>query len=460
MEIDTLHESSFRDPSGYVFKDEKVIRRVIKPIYFKQYQALKTSGFFETLIKKKLLINHVETNVESNKIIITPEQIPFITYPYEWTFKQYQEAALLTLQIHKYALSKNFILKDASSYNITFHKGRPIFIDSLSFDFYEKDTPWRAYKQFIMHFLGPLLLAKYHGTDVFKLMQNHIDGIPLSFITSLLPKKAIVNPTVYSNIYLLAKMENKYSEDYKGEVKAKGLSKKAQINIIENLFNFIKKLSLKQETEWGEYYDKTNYNKGAFEFKRNLINEWVSALSPKKLIDIGGNDGTFTRQLTQKIAHIIVTDLDSNAIEKCYLENRKDKDLNRLAFVSNIIEPSPGIGFANMERLSLLDRFKEYAPEVTLALALIHHITLSGNIPFTKSAKLFSGFCSFLIIEFPKREDSWVASLLNRKREFINHFDSYNIDNFEESYSKYFTIVKKEKISETDRVLYLLKKKQ
>jgi hypothetical protein len=124
-----------------MFHDEGVLRRAINPIYFQQYNSLKDSGFFDNLIQKKLLINHDETSVSEEKIIITPEPIPFITNPYEWSFEQYKHAALLTLQIQKYALSKGFILKDASAYNVTFHKGKPIFIDTLSFDFYEEGTP-------------------------------------------------------------------------------------------------------------------------------------------------------------------------------------------------------------------------------------------------------------------------------------------------------------------------------
>ena len=109
------HQASFRDPSGYMFYDGDVLRRAINPIYFKQYNALKDSGFFNTLIKNKLLIPHTQTTVSDKQIVITPEPIAFITNPYEWSFEQYKHAALHTLKVHKYALSKGFILKDASA---------------------------------------------------------------------------------------------------------------------------------------------------------------------------------------------------------------------------------------------------------------------------------------------------------------------------------------------------------
>ena len=453
------HQASFRDPSGYMFYDGDVLRRAINPIYFKQYNALKDSGFFKTLITNKLLIPHTQTTVSDQQIVITPEPIAFITNPYEWSFEQYKHAALHTLKVHKYALSKGFILKDASAYNVTFHKGSPVFIDTLSFDFYEKDTPWRAYKQFITHFFGPLVLASYHGTEIFKMLQTHIDGIPVKLIASLLPGKSKLSSTIYTNIHLLAKMERTHSEDYKAETKIAKLSLKAQNNIIDNLFDFIKKLSIKEETEWGNYYDKTNYNDAAFQGKKTLIEDWVTALNPQRLIDIGGNDGTFARTVVTKVPHVIVTDIDSNAVGYNYKQIQQNKETNMLAFVCDVLQPAPGIGLNNSERNSLVERLQDYSPDVTMALALIHHITLSGNVPFDRSAQFFAAFSKHLILEFPTREDSWVSSLLVRKREFMNHFDFYNQEAFEDGYKHYFDIQKKETVPGTKRVLYLLKNK-
>jgi len=454
------HEASFRDPSGYIFHDGDTLRRVINPIYFPQYRKLKSSGFFETLFKKGLLIPHTETSVTEEAIIITPEKIPFITNPYEWSFEQYKHAALLTLQIQKYALTKGFILKDASAYNVTFHKGKTVFIDTLSFDFYEENTPWRAYKQFITHFLGPLVLTHYHGTEIFKMMQTHIDGIPVKLIASLLPKKTKFSSTLYTNIHLLAKMESKHSEDYKAETKVAKLSKKAQNNILESLFDYIKKLKVSEATEWGDYYNKTNYDKEAFDGKKHLIRDWVLDLKPKSAIDMGGNDGTFARTFLDEVPEVIVTDIDSNAVEYNYWQVQQNKEENMLPFVCDVLQPSPGIGFNNVERDSLIERLQNYAPDVTLALALIHHITLSGNVPFEKSAAFFAKFSKYLIIEFPKREDSWVESLLVRKREFINHFDFYNLEAFERGYLTYFDLEKKEEIKGTNRVLFQFKKRK
>jgi hypothetical protein len=288
-------------------------------------------------------------------------------------------------------------------------------------------------------------------------MNSFIDGVPIKMLSSMLPFKTKLNPFLYSNIHLLAKFEDKHNEDYKGESKATKLSKNAQLNIIKGLYDFIKKMSLKTSSEWGNYYDKTNYANDAFDQKATIIDKWIVQLGAKTVIDVGGNDGTFVRKINQELEEALVCDIDYNAVDANHNYVKKNKETFMLPFVFDILNPSANIGFNNKERDSFLERIKRYAPDVTMALAVIHHITLSGNIPFEMSAEFFSSFSKHLVIEFPKRNDSWVQRLLNTKGEFRAHFDFYTIDNFESSYSKYFELVEKVSIDNSDRVMYVYK---
>jgi hypothetical protein len=459
VRVNNLHSSSFRDPSGYVFIDNGIVKRVINPIYFKQYKALKDSGFYSKLFHNNLLIPHEEISATAGEIVIQPEQIPFITYPYEWSFNQYKEAALLTLKLQKYCLENGYSLKDASAYNITFYRGKAIFIDTLSIDFYTENTPWRAYKQFVTHFLGPLLLAHYHGAEMLKLLSNYMDGIPIGTIATLLPYKTKFNPFIYSNVHLLARFEARHSEDYSGAPKVSSLSKKGQLNIIKSMYNFLKKLKIKEFSEWGDYYSKTNYTDDAFAVKSKIINTWINIIQPKTLVDIGGNDGTFVRMIHSKIEHALVCDIDNNAIDLNYKTIKENKEEYITPFVLDVLNPSASIGFKNRERFSFIERIQDFSPDVTLALAVIHHMTLSGNVPFEMSAQFFASFSKYLIIEFPKRKDSWVTRLLNNKADFKDHFNFYTIEGFEKAYSKFFDIEDKQPIEDSERVIYLLKTK-
>ena len=448
--------SSFRDPSGYVFADGDSIKRVINPIYFAQYKALSDSGFYKLLSDKKYLIQHSEISADESSIVIEAQKIPFITYPYEWSFLQYKHAALLTLKLQRISLENNFILKDASAFNITFHEGRAVFIDTLSFDFYTTNAPWNAYRQFVMHFLGPLVLAKYYGLDFLKSLASEIDGIPLKKLSKLLPGKTWLSPTLLTNIHLLAKYDEKYSDSKKGH--AHTLSKSAQLKLIDSLYDYIKSMKADQNTEWDDYYNEINYNNSAYSAKKEITKKWFSELESRTLIDIGGNDGTFSRELLAYADLLIVADIDANAVEQNYRKVIRNNETAIVPIVADILNPVSGYGFNNQERFSLSDRIKDIKPSGCLALAVIHHITLSGNIPFSMSAKYFAELAPNLLIEFPTRSDSWVEFLLNSKRDFRSHFDFYSQQEFEKEYSEHFTIIKKEPIVDSARILYTMKR--
>jgi hypothetical protein len=449
--------SSFRDPSGYVFIEDNKVKRVINQIYFEQYKALTDSGFYKILFDKKYLIPHQEVSKTDSEITIEASKIPFINYPYEWSFLQYKHAALLTLKIQKLCLENNFILKDSSAFNITFHEGKPIFIDTLSFDFYQENNPWLAYKQFIMHFLGPLVLTKYFGQDHLKILSQNLEGISLQKLSKLLPFKSYLSPTILTNIHLLAKYDKKYESDKK--TVNNNLSKASQIKLLDGLYDFISNLLVDEKTEWDHYYNQINYDNVAYQFKKEVVKNWFLAIKGKSLIDIGGNDGTFSRELNDLGKLIIVADVDPNAVEQNYKQVLKNKEKMILPIVADVLNLSANYGFNNEERFSFIDRVKDSNLDGCLALAVIHHITLSGNIPFSLSAKFFSKMAPNLLIEFPNRSDSWVQFLLDSKREFKNHFDFYNEENFEKEYSVYFEIINKQKIASSERILYSLKRR-
>lgn len=450
-------KASFRDPSGYVFSEGNRIKRIIHPIYFNQYDALNQSGLFDILFRKKALIPHTEISRSESQIELESQKIPFVSQPYEWSFLQYKHAALLTLQIQKECLINGFTLKDASAFNITFFEGKPIFIDTLSFDFYHADQPWNAYKQFITHFLGPLVLCHYYGLEHLKTLAMHIDGIPLKMLSDQLPLKSYFSPTIFTNIHLLAKYDAKYAESGNTGASQRKLSKQSQLKLIDGLYGYIKNLKVNQATEWNDYYNQTNYEKAAFEHKKNLTKSWFAAINGKRLLDLGGNDGTFSRILKDSADLLVVADIDANAVEQNYRQVMQAKETNVLPIVADFLNPPAAYGFNNEERTSLLGRLADLQLDGCLALAVIHHLTLSGNVPFSMSARFFSGIAPDLLIEFPTREDSWVAFLLDSKRDFKAHFDFYNENAFELAYSEYFEIVQKTNIPDSHRILYTMK---
>jgi len=452
------HPASYRDPSGFIFKKDGLYLRQINPSYFEAYQAIKKAGIYEALWRKGWLIPHKEIKSSATEVILEPEQINFITYPYEWSFTAYKHAAQLTLRIQLFLLEKGFSLKDGSAFNITFKNGKAIFIDTLSIEPYREHEPWKALQQFNENFFAPLTLAKYYGSFYLKSLQHRINGFPLKEASRLLPLSSKLNATTYSHIHFLGKKENKETGTLVKDTKHKGLSKSAQIKMLKSLELHINDMSLKENTEWSTYYQQTNYEDAAFNLKKDRIASWTQEVSAKKVVDLGGNNGTFGIESLKHAQQVIVSDIDQSAIDHCYNQSIKNKEIRLIPVVTDLLQPAAGIGFNNEERSSFINRIKAYHPDLSMALALIHHITLSGNVPFEMSAAFFSSLSKYLIIEFPDREDSWVQFILDSKRDARHLFNDYNLAHFEKVYGDHFSILKREKLPQTQRTLFLMKR--
>jgi len=450
--------SSYRDPSGFIFVENGVLKRQINPVFFEAYHTAVAANIYNQLFEKGWLIKHKETFRNDLKIILEPEKIPFVSYPYEWSFTQYKHAAQLTLRLQMFLLEKGFSLKDASAFNITFNNGKAVFIDTLSIEPYQENQPWRALEQFEMHFFSILLLAQKYGAHHLKTLRSEINGKDLTQTKKLLGWKARFHPVIYPNIYLMARDKDSVVRK-KTQQSIPEISKSSQLKILKVLESHIANMSLSEETEWTAYYDQTNYDKASFKLKKSLINDWSKELKVNKAIDLGGNDGTFAQELPAQIKSIIVSDIDQAAIDQCYTNELKTQQNRILPIVIDLMQPSPAIGFANHERESFIDRVQQFQPDLSLALALIHHITLTGNVPFDMSAAFFASISEYLIIEFPDREDSWVQYILDSKRDARHLFDDYGLPAFAKAYSQYYHFDKEQKLEGTHRTLFLMRRK-
>ena len=444
--------SSFRDPSGIVFEQDDIIYRQINHCYLKQYQYLMQSGLYDTLKRTGALVPHEEVTIsgitKDYTLVVRPEKIPFISYPYEWTFGQLRDAALLTLGIHRKALEQGMILKDASAYNIQFKNGNPVMIDTLSFDFYQEGMPWIAYGQFCRHFLAPLLLMCRVDIRLNRLLSLYIDGIPLDLASSLLKRK--LGFFARQHIHWHAKSIARHAQDGKisREIKAIKISKANHIALIESMIRGVEKLSLKNvQTEWGDYYAHTNYSDTAADHKKKLISAFLKEIQPATVWDLGANDGTYSRLALEQNVHVVSFDIDPVAVERNYSFVKREK-LHMLPLVLDLTNPSPAIGFANRERVTIDKRQK---PDCVLALALIHHLAISNNLPFNKLATWLAGLCDHLIIEFVPKDDSQVQILLATR---VDIFSDYTRETFEDAFSQYFILKRSEKIEGSCRTLY------
>ena len=450
--------ASFRDPSGFLFTMENEIYRQVNKIYKENYDHFISSGLYETLVQSGLLIPHQEADMDfpdpdSGYRILKPEKVSFISYPYEWCFSQLKDAALTTLRIQKTALDYGMSLKDASTYNIQFQNGRPIFIDTLSFEKYQEGRPWVAYRQFCQHFLSTLALMSHKDICLNQLLKIHIDGVPLDLASSLLPFKTWFKYSLLTHIHVHARTQKRYAGQTSKKKRIPKLSRSGLIGIINSLESAVRSLDWNpQGTEWSDYYQDTNYTPEGFEHKKQIVQKFLSRSNPETVWDVGANTGHFSRLASDDGIKTIAFDVDPAAVEKNYITLKSNKESHILPLVSDLSNPSPGIGWQNTERMSLMER----GPTDTLiALALIHHLAISNNLPFSKIVDFMQQVCEWLIIEFVSKEDSQVQRLLATRKDI---FPNYTQEDFEQEFGRYFALKNKIQIKGSERILYLMHK--
>lgn len=452
-------QGSFRDPSGFVFSCDGAIYRQVNTSYKEQYDHSMGSGLYQSLVDSQLLISHKEVGLEYAQTdvaykVLKPQLVPFVSYPYEWCFSQLKDAALVTLKIQKKAIDFGMTLKDGSAYNIQFINGRPMLIDTLSFEKYKDGDLWVAYRQFCQHFLAPLALMNYTDIRLNQLFRTNIDGCPLDLAGALLPFRTWLRVPLFLHVHLHARSQ-KHFADQRVKVGRLKISRLGFMGLIDSLESAIRKMTWHiSSAEWGDYYSNTSYSDCAVEHKCQLVGEFMEQLNPRMVWDIGANTGRYSRIVSRRRIPVIAFDIDPACVEKNYLHCKKEKESHILPLLSDISNPSPGIGWNNEERMSLVSRGPA---DTVLALALVHHLAISNNVPFPLIARFLSNICSSLIIEFVPKDDPQVQRLLATREDV---FPDCTQQAFEHAFMKRFTIEKTARIKETQRTLYLMIRKE
>jgi hypothetical protein len=456
--------SSFRDPSGFVFEKEGTLYRQVNKIFRDDFDHFISSGCYDHLTKKRWLIPHEEivknfTDSPDWYTTLKPQRVPFVTYPYEWCFDMLKDAALLTLQLAKECSGFGIMLKDATSFNIQWLDGKPVFIDTLSFERYDASKPWIAYRQFCESFLAPLLLMHHSRQPLQSLLLAYPEGIPLSLTKSLLPWRSKFSFYTYLHIHihhrLASRSTAKQAQLQNNRLQEKQVfSEKKLHRLLDSLQSLIQSLEWKgHPTAWDQYYEEANQRDDYVLQKKKIIVEWISELpGMHTALDLGANEGSFSFLLAAKEMRTIAADSDHSSINKLYQKIKNDKEKNVLPLLIDLANPSSAIGLNNKERTSFIERAN---CDLGLALALIHHLAIGKNIPLEQIAKLFENLVAHLIIEFIAKTDKKVQLMLQQKKDI---YDNYNEENFVRSFAKYFSVQKKHEIGDSGRILYMMKR--
>lgn len=450
--------ASFRDPSGVVFRRDGVVYRQINRVFADEWELLRTSGLYDELTRAGLLVPHEEADDvdpmdDRAAHVIRPLQLDFVSYPYEWSFSQLKDAALTTLEIQERALGSGMSLKDASAYNIQFVDGRPTLIDSLSFEAAIKGKPWVAYRQFCQHFLAPLALMAYRDVRCGLLLQTFGDGIPLDLATSLLPGRTRLRPGLAAHLHLHARAQQRPrrpSASRSSQASVSDLGRRALLDSLKRAVEGLKWRS--RETQWSSYTALTSYSSAAAASKAELVGQMVARVEGPRIWDIGANDGTYSAIAVAAGRRVVALDADAGAVERLYLKVRAGEVHDILPLVLDVTNPSPAGGWALHERRSLTERGP--AP-VVMALALIHHIAIAGNVPLANVSAFLASLGSELVIEFVPKDDPQTQTLLEAREDI---FPDYTPDGFRAAFGQHFQLLDEAAIVDSRRTLFRMRR--
>jgi len=448
-------EGSFRDPSGFVYTRDGTLYRQVNSTFRQPFEAFLASGLYDELSRDGLLIPHEQVGLELSATpdafaVIRPERIPFVSYPYEWSFGQLQDAAKLTLEIQERALAKGFTLRDSSAYNVQFQNGKPVLIDTLSLEPLQEGRPWDAYKQFCEQFLLPLTLMSTRDVRYGALLRSYLDGIPLDLGSRLLPRRTWASPSILIHIHMHAWAQGRYAGSAVGSaVKGRSMSRKALLTLVRSLGDAVRRLSWRPAgTEWADYVADNNYSETAARSKREMVVAHLRASGARTVWDLGANTGEYSRAAREVAPLVVSFDMDPAAVERNYRRVRDERETGILPLLQDLTNPSPGQGWGGSERLSLEERGPA---DALLALALIHHLAIGHNLPLDRIASYLARLGRTLIIEFVPKSDAQVRRLLLSRPDI---FPGYTKEDFEKAFSRHFTIQASGPIKDSERWLY------
>jgi hypothetical protein len=464
--------ASWRDPSGFVYRRDGRLLRQVNRSFAGHWDRLGESGFLDELVARRWLIPYtpVSTSLAADPAlahaVIAPDEIRFVSRPVEWTFGQLRDAALLTLDIQRLALERGFTLKDASAFNIQFHDGAPVLIDTLSLEIAEPDAPWAAYRQFCEHFLGPLALMAYRDVRLARLRMSYIDGIPLDLVSRLLPRRTLGRFGLLGHIHLHARAQGRFRKAGARRVGSSGapsasnepasgggMTDLRRAALVDSLRSAVSKLRWEpRRSGWAAYTDETSYSPVGARSKERIVSDMLTASAGSLVWDLGANTGRFSRIAAGLGKRVVAFDSDAGAAELHYRAVRAAGLTTILPLVVDVASPTPAVGWGGIERPSLGDRANA---DVALALALVHHLAITRNVPLPAIGAWLAGLAREAIVEFVPLGDPMADGLVASKATPVR---DYTIEAFRDAMRASWDVVGERPIEDSQRVLFHLRR--
>ncbi len=347
------------------------------------------------------------------------------------------------------------ILKDASPYNIQWRGAKPVFIDIPSFVAYQPGGSWVGYRQFCQMFLYPLFLKAYRGLPFQPWLRGDIGGIEPQDCWRLMSLRDMFRPGVFAHVFLHSRMQSRHqgtSKDVGGALRKAGFDRNLILANVRGLLKIVRNLRWQvRKTEWSDYETDNSYSPTDVARKEAFVRGVAQTRRWKLAWDMGANTGRFSRLVAEHAACVVAMDQDYLAVERNYLRLKDEGKSNISPLVINLADPTIGRGWRGLERRGILRRG---LPDLTLCLALIHHLVITAHVPLDDFVRWLAELGSESIVEFVTRQDPMVQRLLRFRDE---QFTEYDLPVFEQAVASCFSVVQRETLPGGTRVLFHLR---
>lgn len=420
---------SFRDPDGNVEDDGQQVWRRVQAHAATPTTELLTSALFAELVRDGLLIGVEEQHSQPDgSLLLRHRRVEMPTYAFEWTPAMLADAARLTLDIQRRAWAAGWTLKDAATSNVLFEGSRAVFCDLLSLQRRQPADPpgWLAYGQFVRHFVLPLLAVAELGRTPRDIFLAHRDGLRAAEIAPFIPWYAHLGLAMWLHVRLPARLERRrIHRDQKASRSGKPDGADGTPWLLGNLERFVDRLEShgRGVSTWSEYTgNRDHYQAAELTAKRHAIEALTAEGKYRHVLDIGANSGEFSLIAARAGSQVLALDDDVNALHDLHRQARQ-LNLPIQCLHANFARPTPATGWRLAETLGLPQRFAGRF-DLVLALAVIHHLTVTERLPTAQLFEVLADCCrDTLLLEFVPREDPRFVELAGPNMGLYQHWD-------------------------------------
>lgn len=372
--------------------------------------------------------------------VLEHDRIPFISYPYEWSFSMLKDAGLLHLDLMEAALAEDGTLRDCSPYNVQWRGSQPVFIDIPSFAPWTPGDPWVGYRQFCRQFLYPLLLQAHKKWPFQRGLRSRLDGYSAEETARAFGRWEFFRPGLLMDVFLQARFEsalNRTGRPVRRELREAGFAKEMILANLRRLRRIMNGLTWREKgSVWSDYARERNYSADEYAAKKDFVREVTGRTRRSLVWDLGANTGDFSRLAAETADCVVAMDADAWVVEQLYTRLKSEGQRTILPLVMDLTDPSPAQGWRGRERASLTQRGR---PDLILALALVHHLVISGQVPLDEVVDELAATGAEIVVEFVSKSDAMVQRLLANRDDL---FDDYTPEHFEKRLSERFTLRK------------------